>query len=279
MTSGPIVVPVLGYYSHDLSPFLIQFGQGWGIRYYGLAYVLGFLAWYHGLKWFRGKGWSQLTDTQISELLFYTVLGVLVGGRLGYCLLYDWSETLRNPISIVSFWNGGIRGMASHGGIVGALIGFLLWARKSKVGGWAVSDNAAVLAPVGIFLGRIANFINGELWGRVSQVPWAVIFPDAALKEPRHPSQIYEAIGEGLVLGLTMFWLRSKNPKPSGQVTGAFFVVYGTIRIGLEYFREPDAGDPLWMGLSRGQWFSVALMLVGLGIWGRRRGWRLKAGG
>ena len=262
---------MLGYYTHDLSPFLIQFGSGWGIRYYGLAYVLGFLAWYHGLKWFRSKGWSSLNDAQISELLFYTVLGVLIGGRLGYCLLYDWSETLRNPVSIIAFWNGGIRGMASHGGIVGALLGFLFWARKNRVDGWAVADNAAVLAPVGIFLGRIANFINGELWGRASQVPWAVIFPDSGTRDPRHPSQIYEAVGEGLVLGLAMLGLRSRDPKPSGQVTGAFFVVYGMIRIGLECFREPDAGDPLWAGLSRGQWFSVALMLAGAAVWGCRR--------
>ena len=128
--------------------------------------MAGFLAWFYGLAWFRRKGWSVLNDNQIAELLFYTVLGVLIGGRLGYSLLYGWSETLRNPISVVAFWHGGLRGMASHGGIVGALIGFLLWARKNKVDGWAVADNAAVLAPVGIFLGRIASFINGELWGR-----------------------------------------------------------------------------------------------------------------
>jgi phosphatidylglycerol:prolipoprotein diacylglycerol transferase len=156
--------------------------------------------------------------------------------------------------------------MASHGGIFGALIGFLLWARKARVDGWAVADNAAVLAPVGIFLGRIANFINGELWGRPSQVPWAVIFPDSGTQNPRHPSQVYEAIGEGLVLGLVMYWLRSKNLQPSGKVTGAFFMVYGIIRIGLEFFREPDLGDPLLAGLSRGQWFSAGLCIVGAGI-------------
>ena len=265
---------MFGYYIHDLNPFLIEFGSGWGIRYYGLAYVAGFLAWFYGLAWFRRKGWSVLNDNQIAELLFYTVLGVLIGGRLGYCLLYDWNETLRNPISVVAFWNGGLRGMASHGGIVGALIGFLLWARKNRVDGWAVADNAAVLAPVGIFLGRIANFINGELWGRPTVVPWAVIFPESGTQIPRHPSQLYEALGEGLVLGLTMFWLRAKSPRPSGQVTGAFFVVYGVIRTALEFFREPDLGDPLWAGLSRGQWFSVGLVIVGAGIWwwrGRER--------
>ena len=258
---------MFGYYIHDLNPFLIEFGSGWGIRYYGMAYVAGFLAWFYGLAWFRRKGWSSLNDNQIAELLFYTVLGVLIGGRLGYCLLYDWNETLRNPISVVAFWHGGLRGMASHGGIAGALIGFLLWARKTRVDGWAVADNAAVLAPVGIFLGRIANFINGELWGRSSEVPWAVIFPDSGTQIPRHPSQIYEAVGEGLVLGWVMYWLRSKNLRPSGKVTGAFFMVYGIIRIGLEFFREPDLGDPLLAGLSRGQWFSVGLMIVGAGIW------------
>ena len=131
---------MFGYYVHDLSPFLVEFGNGWGIRYYGMAYVAGFLAWFYGLVWFRHKGWSALTDSQVSELLFYTVVGVLVGGRLGYCLLYDWAETLRNPVSIIAFWNGGLRGMASHGGIAGALMGFLLWARKARLDGWAVAD-------------------------------------------------------------------------------------------------------------------------------------------
>jgi phosphatidylglycerol:prolipoprotein diacylglycerol transferase len=157
--------------------------------------------------------------------------------------------------------------MASHGGIAGALLGFLFWAWKNRVDGWAVSDNAAVLAPVGIFLGRIANFINGELWGRPSQVSWAVIFPDSGTQDPRHPSQVYEAIGEGLVLGLMMYGLRSKNLQPSGRVTGAFFMAYGVIRIGLENFREPDLEDPLLAGLSRGQWFSAGLCVVGAGIW------------
>jgi len=257
---------MFGFYTHDLSPFLIQFGNGWGIRYYGMAYVLGFLAWFYGLRWFRKLGWSQLNEQQISELLFYTVVGVLIGGRLGYCLFYDWVETVRDPISIIAFWNGGIRGMASHGGIVGALLGFLLWARKNRVDGWAVADNAAVFAPVGIFLGRIANFINGELWGRASDVSWAVIFPDAGAVA-RHPSQLYEAGGEGLLLGWLMFWWRSRSPKPSGQVLAAFFVVYALIRFGIEFFREPDAGDPLAWGLSRGQLFSVGLGIVGAGVW------------
>ncbi|NDD56323.1 MAG: prolipoprotein diacylglyceryl transferase [Verrucomicrobia bacterium] len=258
---------MLGYYIHDLNPFLIEFGSGWGIRYYGLAYVTGFLAWYYGLRWFRTKGWSVLSDEQISELLLYTVLGVLVGGRLGYCVLYDWAETARNPINVIAFWHGGLRGMASHGGIAGALVGFLLWARKARCDGWAVADNAAVLAPVGIFFGRVANFINGELWGRASEMPWAVIFPDSGTHAPRHPSQVYEAFGEGVLLGWLMFWLRSRNPKPSGQVAAAFFMVYGLIRVGLEMLREPDPGDPLWAGFSRGQWFSVGLCVCGAALW------------
>ncbi|NBV97547.1 MAG: prolipoprotein diacylglyceryl transferase [Verrucomicrobia bacterium] len=266
MARTPYLRSVFAYYTHDLSPFLIQLGSGWGIRYYGMAYVAGFLAWFYGLRWFRKLGWSKLSDDQISELLFYTVIGVLLGGRLGYCLLYDWAETVRNPVSIIAFWNGGIRGMASHGGILGALLGFLLWARKNRADGWAVADNAAVLAPVGIFLGRIANFINGELWGRATQVPWAVIFPDAD-GHPRHPSQLYEAVGEGLVLGGAMFWIRSRKPEPSGQVTGSFFMVYALLRFFLEYFREPDAGDPLFLGLSRGQLFSAGLAVAGFAVW------------
>ena len=160
--------------------------------------------------------------------------------------------------------------MASHGGIAGALLGFLFWAHKNRADGWAVADNAAVLAPVGIFLGRIANFINGELWGRTSQVPWAVIFPEAG-GLPRHPSQLYEAFGEGLFLGLTMFWIRSRKLEPSGQVTGSFFMVYAGIRFVLENLREPDAGDPLLFGMSRGQVFSIGLAITGLVIWRIRR--------
>jgi len=264
---------MLAYYTHNLSPFLIQFGDGWGIRYYGMAYVVGFLAWFYGLGLFRKMGWSQLSDNQVSELLLYTVLGVLLGGRLGYCLLYDWVEMVRNPIGIIAFWNGGIRGMASHGGIAGALLGFLFWAQKNRADGWAVADNAAVLAPVGIFLGRIANFINGELWGRLTNVPWAVIFPEAG-SQPRHPSQLYEACGEGLILGLAMLWLRLRNPRPSGQVTGSFFMMYAGIRFVLEFFREPDFGDAMTMGISRGQLFSIGLAIVGFCLWLVRRGLR-----
>jgi phosphatidylglycerol:prolipoprotein diacylglycerol transferase len=150
-------------------------------------------------------------------------------------------------------------------------MGFLFWARKNKADGWAVADNAAVLAPVGIFLGRIANFINGELWGRPSDVLWAVIFPEAG-SQPRHPSQLYEACGEGLILGLVMLWLRSRNLRPSGQVTGSFFMVYAGIRFVLEIFREPDFGDPMTMGISRGQLFSVGLAILGFCLWLVRRG-------
>jgi phosphatidylglycerol:prolipoprotein diacylglycerol transferase len=236
-----------------------------------MAYVVGFLAWFYGLGWFRKLGWSRLSDNQVSELLLYTVLGVLLGGRLGYCLLYDWAETVRNPIGIIAFWNGGIRGMASHGGIAGALLGFLFWARKNRADGWAVADNAAVLAPVGIFLGRIANFINGELWGRITNVPWAVIFPEAG-SQPRHPSQLYEAALNLLLCGGLIVW-QARRPQGRGQLFGLYLMAYSGIRSFTEYFRgdygfqsAPTAGV-----FTPGQSTSVLIFAAGLALWFLRR--------
>ncbi|GAB4239390.1 MAG: hypothetical protein OHK005_00800 [Candidatus Methylacidiphilales bacterium] len=250
------------YYVHDLSPFLIRFSEHWGIRYYGLAYLAGFLGYYLGLKTFRKRGWSELSDEQVGDLMVWMVAGVLIGGRLGYCFLYDWHRTVADPISVVAFWRGGISGMASHGGIVGALLAMVWFAHRNKLSIWRLADNAAVLAPIGLGLGRVANFINGELWGRPTTVPWAVIFP-AADGQPRHPSQLYQAIGEGLILFVVMWWLRSLDRKP-GFVSGGFLVVYAINRIVAEFFREPDPQIMYYFGwMTQGQLLSIPLVLAG----------------
>lgn len=262
----------MAYYVHQLSPFIWEFGNGWGIRYYGLAYLLGFLAFYAGMVQFYKWGWSSLRSEQVADLLTWLIIGILIGGRLGYCLVYDWNHTLADPLSIIAFWRGGISGMSSHGGMVGAIAALYFYARRAKTDFWVLADHAAILTTVGFFLGRVANFINGELWGRPSYVPWAVIFSKASFIDdgagiPRHPSQLYEAFGEGLLLGIILFLLRRQGWS-NGKVGISFLILYGVIRIIMEMFREPDEGlGFLFGGLTMGQWLSVGLVIGGGILW------------
>jgi len=253
----------LAYFVHVPHPFLIQFTENWGIRFYGLAYILGFLTAYFGFKQFRKWGWSKLNDEQIGDLMVWIVGGVLIGGRLSYCLFYDFHKTISDPVSVIAFWReGGFRGMASHGGVIGVLLATFFFCRKHGLPFWGVLDNLAVFTPVGLGLGRIANYLNGELWGRVTDVPWAVIFQD--VPGPRHPSQLYEAFGEGLVLGVVLFLIRRKNYK-DGTVSAWFLIVYGVIRSIVECFREPDAQIGYQFDfLTRGQIFSSVMILGGI---------------
>ncbi len=270
-------MPDTAYYVHDLNPFLWQWSETWGIRYYGVAYILGFIAVWAGLEWFRRKGWSRLGPGEPADLLTWLIIGTLVGGRIGYCLFYDWHETLRDPVSIIAFWrSGGISGMASHGGMAGIILALALYAWKHGHPFRAVSDDVAVLAPIGIFFGRIANFINGELWGRPSEVPWAVIFPQAPLvggqEVPRHPSQLYEALGEGLVLCLFVFAVYRLAPR-RGWAGAAFLGGYAVARIVCEQFREPDSHIGfLFAGMTMGQLLSLVLFpaAAALILWPRR---------
>ncbi|MFH1067327.1 MAG: prolipoprotein diacylglyceryl transferase [bacterium] len=268
------------HYVHNLSPFLWQWGEsGWGIRYYGLAYVLGFLFFYGGMVLFYRWKWSPLTPNQISDLLVWMMVGVLAGGRLSYCLIYDLPQTLRDPLSVISFWRGGISGMSSHGGILGAAAAMWLYARKTQTSFWTLADHTTILTTIGIFLGRIANFINGELWGRPATVPWAVIFPQAPLVNgqlaPRHPSQLYEALGEGLFLFGVLLFLRWKGWS-NGKIAVTFLALYATVRIFLETFREPDAQMGFFFGnVTAGQLLSFAMLAVAavLWIWRKRQKW------
>ncbi|MDP4884721.1 MAG: prolipoprotein diacylglyceryl transferase [Opitutales bacterium] len=263
------------YWVHDLSPFLIEFPENAlglpGIRYYGLAYLFGFLAAWWLLRVYNQKGKFAIDADARATLMTAVIIGVLAGGRFGYMFLYDLDNFLANPLLVFRVDQGG---MASHGGFVGVLLALVWFARRQKCNLLALGDVIVTVAPLGLFLGRIANFINGELWGRVSMVSWAVIFPDSPKNfnatlgtygpEPRHPSQLYEAALEGLIPFLYVQWRYWRTRPPMGQISGEFIIGYGIVRIIGECFRQPDAD--LILGLSRGQFYSTFMILAGIAI-------------
>lgn len=283
MTSLPPATtpaPTPGYWVHNLDPFLIRFPEGWpieGLRWYGLAYVAGFIVAGVLLHFYYKRGRSPLNPDQQSVLMTVLVLGVLVGGRLGYVLGYMLSRNPRilldDPLVIFRVSEGG---MASHGGMLGvwAALGWFAW--KYRVRFWRLMDITVSLAPAGIFFGRIANFINGELWGRETTVSWAVIFKahtpwGEAFLLPRHPSQLYAAGLEGLLLLVWTQWRFWRCRLPEGQLVGEAMLGYAAVRIFGEFFREPDEGVSLILGLSRGQFYSVFLALLGIAVIVRAR--------
>jgi phosphatidylglycerol:prolipoprotein diacylglycerol transferase len=253
----------LSYWTHDLSPFLIQFGENFGIRYYGLSYLLGFIGAAWLLSRYRRAGRSQLPREKISDLIVAVVLGVMIGGRFGSFLLYHPEQLVDDPLSLFRVWEGG---MASHGGMVGVGIALAWFSRTQKIPFLHLADLVNSTAPLGLFFGRIANFINGELWGKPAEVQWAVIFPNSpAPLVPRHPSQLYEAGLEGLLLLVYMqwrFWRSDVTKTTPGQLTGEFLIAYAVARAIGETFREPDAG--LILGLSRGTFYSTFLVVAGI---------------
>ena len=257
--------PLLAYWTHNLSPFLIRFGENFGIRYYGLSYLLGFMAaaWILSRYWRAGR--SQLPRDKISDLIIVLVIGVMVGGRLGSFLLYHPEELISDPLSLFRVWEGG---MASHGGMIGVGVAMAWFARANRIPFLHLSDIVNSTAPLGLFFGRIANFINGELWGKTSEVSWAVVFPmSPAPLVPRHPSQLYQAGLEGLLLFGYMqwrFWKSETIKTTPGQLTGEFLIVYALMRAIGEMFREPDAS--LILGMSRGTFYSLFFILAGAAI-------------
>ncbi len=233
------------------------------IRWYALAYIVGLLlGWRLARRLAARPGWN-ITADGVDDLLFYVTLGVILDGRLGYVLFYQPDYYAANPLQILYVWRGG---MSFHGGLIGVLVAAIYFARRTGVHPLEVSDLLAAVAPLGLFFGRIANFINGELWGRPTDVPWAVIFPMAG-PEPRHPSQLYEALLEGLLLFVilqAMAW-RPRRPEQMGMLTGVFLLGYGLARSFVELYREPDAQlGYLWGGLTMGQILSIPLVLAGL---------------
>ena len=245
----------------DWSPVAVALGPV-RIHWYGLMYVLGFLAfWRLGLMHAR-RAHTAVRPEQVSDLLFYGALGVLAGGRLGSALFYYPEVYLADPIRILYVWEGG---MAFHGGLLGVLAGLWLWSRRHGAPFWATVDFAAPMVPIGLFFGRIGNFINGELWGAPSTLPWAVIFP-AAGPEPRHPSQLYEAGLEGLAL-FAVLWAYARRPRPPGAVAAAFALGYAAVRFAVEFVRVPDAhlGYLAFGWLTMGQ--LLCIPLAGAGVW------------
>ena len=256
------------YWVHDLDPFLFQFSENFGVRYYGLAYALGFLVAIWLLSIFCKQGKAALTPEEQSLTITAIMLGVLVGGRLGYMFFYAFQDMVHRPWSIFEVWKGG---MASHGGFIGVVFACWWTSKKLKINFLQLGDILCPLVPPGIFLGRIANFINGELWGKITNVSWAVIFPQSApigtsleLIFPRHPSQLYAAVLEGLLLLIYSHWRfwRTGVLASPGRLTGEFLAFYAVVRIFGEQFREPDA--PLILDLSRGSFYSLFLLGVGV---------------
>lgn len=243
----------------QINPIALQIGP-LKIHWYGLMYVVGFLAAW-GLGSLRAKKpWNPFTSDQVADILFYGALGVIIGARLGYMLIYDFHDFIMNPMIVFKIWDGG---MSFHGGLVGGLIALGFYSKKIKCSLFEILDFGAPLVPIGLGAGRIGNFINGELWGRVTNVPWAMVFPNAG-PLPRHPSQLYECFLEGFVL-FTILWFYSAKPKPRMAVSGMFLLCYGCFRFFVEFYRQPDIQLRFiafgWM--TMGQLLSIPMIIVG----------------
>ncbi len=297
---------MLAYYLHDLDPIIFRLWDNVGPRWYGFAYVMAFVCGYLVLRWLAKHPYCDLPVERAGDFITWAALfGVMLGGRLGYVLFYR-PEMLRDPLSIFKVWEGG---MSSHGGMIGLFLFTLYYARRHHFSWTNLGDNLVVVAPIGLFFGRCANFINGELYGRATTVPWAMLFPKELLEPenafeaeravlscrridpsltspeaiiqslhshpkveailrailtPRHPSQLYEAFFEGIVLFLILWIVRTKFRTRNGMLTGLFFIFYAIFRIFVENFREPDAS--LIAGVTRGQFYSFFLIAIGVGF-------------
>lgn len=266
----PALLPprlVLSFWTHNLDPVLFHIAGPLAVRWYGLAYLLGFLSAYLILRRLARRGEFAIPEKDLSNFIVHlAIFGVFIGGRVGYVLLYAPGEFLKDPIFLFRIWEGG---MASHGGMIG-VISFVLWtAWRRKITFWNLTDPLALVAPIGLFFGRLANFVNGELWGRPTDVPWAVIFPQAGdlTPTPRHPSQLYEAGGEGLLLFASLWLIRTTAwGKRDGAISACFLFIYALARITSEFFRTPDAGYELYFDwITKGQLYS-GIMLLGAAL-------------
>jgi phosphatidylglycerol---prolipoprotein diacylglyceryl transferase len=293
---------MLAYFVDNFDPFIFRLWDNVGPRWYGFAYVLAFISAYFVVRWLSKRAYCDLPPERVSDFITWTALfGVLIGGRIGYVLFYR-PEMLHEPLSILRVWEGG---MASHGGMIGILALSFYYASRHKLPWTNLGDALVVAAPIGLFFGRCANFINGELYGRPTRVSWAMQFPKELLENslereraiaaaqkidpglidpdtiiqaarhnpqvngvlqailtPRHPSQLYEAFFEGIVLFLILWFVRTRMRQPNGVLTGLFFIFYAIFRIICENFREPDA--PLVGAFTRGQFFSFFLLAIGV---------------
>lgn len=253
----------------DIDPVLVSLGP-LQIRWYGLMYVLGFIATYVLVAYQAKKfHWQKLLD-RLDNLNLVLILGVILGGRLGYVLFYNPFYYLRHPLEILATWQGG---MSFHGGCIGVIVAGAIFCRRQRLDFWKAADLYVVTVPVGLGLGRIGNFLNGELFGRVTDVPWAMVFPGGG-RLPRHPSQLYEALLEGVVLFVVLWSLKSRPwQKPSscwphGSMMALFLILYAILRIFVEQFREPDPQlGTVALGMTMGQLLSVLMLVAGTFLW------------
>lgn len=253
----------------QFDPVAISIGP-LSIHWYGLMYLLGFLLFILlGRYRIKRNPQTMFTNTLLDDALFYGVLGVILGGRLGHVLFYQFSYYLQHPLEIFAIWQGG---MSFHGGFLGVVVAMVLLAHKHRLPWLAVTDFIAPLVPLGLGAGRIGNFINGELWGRPTDVAWGMVFPHVD-NVARHPSQLYEFALEGIALFI-LLWIYSSKPRPVGAVSGMFLIGYGAFRSFAEFFREPDDGfmGVLTLGISMGQWLSLPMIAAGIGLllWAHR---------
>jgi phosphatidylglycerol:prolipoprotein diacylglycerol transferase len=293
---------LIAYYLDNFSPFMLKLGPSFGIRWYGFSYLLAFFCGFLLLRWLAQRRYCALPAAKVGDFILLASLGVVVGGRLGFVLFYRLGQILTDPLFVFRIWDGG---MSSHGGMIGLTLVTFLYARQQRISWLSLADNVAIVAPAGLFFGRCANFINGELYGRASTVPWAMQFPKEALDlpevgartlaeaqaiqpafdtlgkvieqartdpslqsvlhqtlTPRHPSQLYEALLEGLFLFGCLWFLRIRTRQPRGMLAGLFLLLYALVRIIVENFREPDA--PLTGPFTRGQTLSGMLIAGGV---------------
>jgi phosphatidylglycerol---prolipoprotein diacylglyceryl transferase len=235
------------------------------VRWYGLMYLVAFVQFILLGRYRIKTRPSPLNVEQLDDLLFYGMLGVIIGGRLGQVFFYEPPYFLAHPLEILAVWKGG---MSFHGGFLGVLIALGLWARKQQLNWFDITDFIAPLVPLGLAAGRIGNFINGELWGRVADasLPWAMIFPQAGDLQPRHPSQLYHVGLEGIAL-FVILWLYSSKARPRSAISGVFLIGYGVFRFITEFFREPDHGIfGQSYTISMGQWLSLPMIAIGIAM-------------
>lgn len=247
----------------SFDPIAIHLGK-FGVHWYGLMYLVGFLAFLGLGKWqINHRTWHGWNMQMLDDALFFGALGVILGGRLGYVLFYQFGYFIHHPLEIFAVWQGG---MSFHGGFLGVLVAMWFFARKYHLKWLQIMDFIAPLVPIGLGAGRMGNFINGELWGRVTNAQWGMVFPkvDNLL---RHPSQLYEFGLEGIVL-FSALWLYSSKPRETGAISALFLIAYGSFRFIVEFTREPDGFlGLLSMGLSMGQWLSLPMVSLGIWMW------------
>ena len=248
----------------DISPVIFSIGP-FALRWYAMAYLVGIVtAWILTKRNIR-KYNLGITTEQLDDLVFYTTLGIILGGRLGYVICYGDGYFWQHPAEILAVWHGG---MSFHGGIAGVIIAIYCFAKKYKFPYLKITDLVALYVPIGIFLGRLANFVNGDIWGRITTVPWAVKFPDGGYL-PRHPSQLYEALTEGILMFiiLNLLWRKKFVRNHTGIISAVFLVIYGLSRISMEFFREPDRQIGYIAGsVTMGQILSLPFLILGLFI-------------